>query len=505
MPAARFASGSVFDTSAVTVLIGGPLRMLERKRCLMNRWVLLATAGLLMAMNSPATAQEAAPIPNIVFIMADDLGYGDLSCYGQKKFTTPNIDRLAAEGLRFTDYYAGATVCAPSRCVLMTGLHTGHCYIRGNSKQYLRPGDVTLAEMLKNGGYTCGQFGKWGLGGEKTAGQPTLQGFDTFYGYLDQHHAHNYFPTFLIKNKERVALTNVVPNEDANGGGIATERNQYSPDLIVGEALKFIDDNKTKPFFLYLSITLPHANNEAKAKGMEIPDYGQFKNEDWPEPQKGLAAMIKRLDDHVGKVMEKLNEAGVDGNTLVLFTSDNGPHREGGNDPDFFDSNGPLRGIKRDLYEGGIRVPLIARWPGRITKGTTTGHQAYHGDMFATFCDLTGARTLPDLDSVSLAPLFTGKPQEQLEHKYLYWEFHERGFAQAVRHGEWKAVRDGGEKGKLELYNLVDDPGETMDIAGTQKDVARQMALFMNDAHLDSRDWPIKTEKKKPDPKAAAK
>lgn len=470
----------------------------------MNRWIILAAAVLVTLSTSPAMAQKVAP-PNIVFIMADDLGYGDLSCYGQKNFKTPNIDRLAAEGMRFTDYYAGATVCAPSRCVLMTGLHTGHCYIRGNSKQFLRPGDVTIAEMLKKGGYTCGQFGKWGLGGEKTAGQPTLQGFDTFYGYLDQHHAHNYFPTFLIKDKERVLLTNKVPDEDALGSGVATERNQYSPDLIFGEALKFLDENKASPFFLYLSITLPHANNEAKQKGMEIPDYGQFKNESWPEPQKGLAAMIKRLDDQVGEMMDKLNELGLDANTLVLFTSDNGPHREGGNDPDFFDSNGPLRGIKRDLYEGGIRVPLIVRWPGRTEKGVTTNHQAFHGDWFATLCDIGGVHVLPDLDSVSLAPLLTGKPKEQIKHKYLYWEFHERGFQQAVRHGEWKAVRDGGEKGKLELYNLVDDPGETKDISEMEKDVARQMALFMKDAHQDSRDWPIKTEKKKPEPKPAAK
>jgi arylsulfatase A-like enzyme len=454
--------------------------------------VALSLAGL-----APALAQEGAGLPNIVLIMADDLGYGDLSCYGQKKFNTPNIDGLAAEGLRFTDYYAGATVCAPSRCVLMTGLHTGHCYIRGNSKQYLRPGDVTVAEMLKNGGYVCGQFGKWGLGGEKTAGQPLNQGFDRFFGYLDQHHAHNYFPTFLISDRDRFPLTNVVPNEDPLAGGVATERNQYSPDVIFGEALQFLDANKDKPFFLYFSATLPHANNEAKAKGMEIPDYGRFAKEDWPDAQKGLAAMVTRLDEQVGGVVDKLEELGLTGKTLVLFTSDNGPHREGGNDPDFFDSNGPFRGIKRDLHEGGIRVPLIARWPGRIAKGTTTKYQGYHGDMFATFCDLAGVRSLPDLDSVSLAPLLLGRANEQQEHKYLYWEFHERGFTQAVRHGEWKAVRDGGESGKLELYNLVDDPGETTDLAEKEKDLVRQMGLFMKEAHLDNRDWPIKTGKKK--------
>jgi arylsulfatase A-like enzyme len=455
-----------------------------------------AMAILLLALTADGVAQEGAP-PNIVFIMADDLGYGDLGCYGQTKFSTPNIDRLAAEGIRFTDYYAGATVCAPSRCVLMTGLHTGHCYIRGNSKQYLRPGDVTIAEMLKNGGYTCGQFGKWGLGGEKTAGQPLNQGFDAFYGYLDQHHAHNYFPTFLIRGRERELLTNVVPNEDANGGGIATERNQYSPDLIFGEGLKFIDANKDKPFFLYLSLTLPHANNEAKSKGMEIPDYGRFAKEDWPEPQKGLAAMITRLDEQVGEVTDKLEELGLTGRTLVMFTSDNGPHREGGNDPDFFNSNGPLRGIKRDLYDGGIRVPMIARWPGRIAKGQTTRFLAYHGDMFATFSELAGVRPLPDLDSVSIAPLLQGRMKDQQEHKYLYWEFHEKGFQQAVRHGEWKAVRDGGEKGTLELFNVVDDPGETMNLADREKNLARQMALMMQEAHVDSRDWPIRTEKKK--------
>ncbi len=465
---------------------------------------LLAMLALAAASWLPATAQEDPGVPNIVFIMADDLGYGDLSCYGQKQFRTPNIDRLAAEGMRFTDYYAGSTVCAPSRCVLMTGLHTGHCYIRGNSKQYLRPGDVTVAEMLKKGGYVTGQFGKWGLGGEKTAGQPLQQGFDTFYGYLDQHHAHNYYPSYLIRDRIREPLPNVVPNEDANGGGVASERQLYSPDLIYDAALQFLEANRSKPFFLYYSSTLPHANNEAKDKGMEIPDYGGFANSDWPEPQKGLAAMITALDRQVGGLLAKIDELGLDSKTVVFFTSDNGPHREGGNNPDFFDSNGPLRGIKRDLYEGGIRVPLLVRWPGKIEKGKVTKFQAGHVDMFATFCDLAGIRALPDLDSLSIAPLLLGRTKEQQEHKYLYWEFHERGFQQAVRHGEWKAVRDGGEKGRLELYNLVDDPGETTDLADTEKDLVRQMALFMDDAHTDSRDWPINPTKKKPASKPMA-
>ncbi|MCH8047131.1 MAG: sulfatase-like hydrolase/transferase, partial [Planctomycetes bacterium] len=282
-----------------------------------------------------AISAEKPRLPNIVFIMADDLGYGDLGCYGQKQIKTPNIDRLAAEGMKFTNCYAGSTVCAPSRCVLMTGLHTGHCFIRGNGKDNLRPSDVTVAEVLKDAGYTTALCGKWGLGHEGSTGLPTRQGFDYFYGYLDQHHAHNYYPSFLVRNEKRVKLRNVVPGEGKWGQGVATKKIDYSHDLIVEEALAFIDRRKDKPFFLYLALTIPHANNEAGRRGMEVPSYGQYADKDWPEPQKGIAAMISLMDRDIGRLMARLKQHGIDDDTIVMFTSDNGPHRQGGNNPDF--------------------------------------------------------------------------------------------------------------------------------------------------------------------------
>lgn len=428
--------------------------------------------------------------PNMIFIMADDLGYGDLGCYGQQLIQTPNIDRLAAEGMRFTDYYAGSTVCAPSRCVLMTGLHTGHCYLRGNSKQFLRPGDVTFAEMLQQARYATGQFGKWGLGGENTAGMATMQGFDEFFGYLDQTHAHNYYPTFLIDGRERVTRNNVVPDEGEYGQGVATEQNEYSHDLIIAEAVQFIIDHQEQPFFLYLPVTIPHANNQAGDAGMEIPDYGIYADRDWPEAQKGLAAMITRLDSDVGMILDLLAALELDERTIVFFTSDNGPHREGGNDPEFFDSNGPFRGIKRDLYEGGVRVPLIVRWPGRIEPGTTTDHVAYHGDVFATVTQLAGARTLPGLDSVSYVPTLLGELDDQEEHNYLYWEFLERTPTQAVRQGVWKAIRFFGDDVRVELYNLADDPAEEHDLAESHPELVESLVNSMDEAHLPARNWP---------------
>ena len=277
-------------------------------------------------------ALRAAP-PNIIFIMADDLGYGDLGCFGQRRIQTPQIDRLARQGMRFTDFYAGSTVCAPSRCVLMTGYHTGHAFIRGNGKDNLRPSDVTVAEVLKPAGYATGLIGKWGLGHEGSSGLPTRQGFDQFYGYLDQHHAHNYYPSFLVRNESRVALNNVVPREGKFGQGVASKKVDYSHDLITREALAFVDRHHDRPFFLYWSLTIPHANNEARAKGMEVPDYGIYSDRAWPEPQKGHAAMITRMDSDVGRLLARLEHHGIADNTVIFFTSDNGPHREGGRIP----------------------------------------------------------------------------------------------------------------------------------------------------------------------------
>ncbi|MCH7728708.1 MAG: sulfatase-like hydrolase/transferase, partial [Planctomycetes bacterium] len=257
--------------------------------------------------------------------------------------------------------------------------HTGHAFIRGNGKDNLRPSDVTVAEVLKEAGYTTGMFGKWGLGHEGSTGLPTRQGFDEFYGYLDQHHAHNYYPQFLVRNEKRVPLRNVVPKPGQFGQGVATVKIDYSHDLITEEALAFIDHNKDRRFFLYVPWTIPHANNEARNKGMEVPDFGIYKDKEWPEAQKGHAAMITRMDADVGRILARLEKYGIDDNTIVMFTSDNGPHREGGNDPDFQDSNGKLRGIKRDLSEGGIRVPMIARWPGKVPAGTTTNFAGAFG------------------------------------------------------------------------------------------------------------------------------
>jgi arylsulfatase A-like enzyme len=468
-------------------------------RISLKRLPLLAVAAIAAACGLAESAQMAHGSnrevvqggPNIVFLLADDLGYGDLGCYGQKRILTPHIDRLAAEGVRFSQFYAGSTVCAPSRCVLMTGLNVGHCYIRGNADYSLRKSDRTVAETLKSAGYTNGLFGKWGLGQEGTDGVPTRKGFDEFFGYLDQHHAHNYFPAFLISNESRVPLRNVVPGKGAYGTGVATTKVEYSADLILDRALAFIDRNKKRPFFLYFASTLPHANNEARPNGMEIPDYGAYRDKDWPDQEKGQAAMISRLDSDVGRLMEKLRADGLEGRTVVFFSSDNGPHHEGGHDPRFFDDNGPLRGTKRDLYEGGIRVPLIIRWPGHAPQGTVCDHVGYFGDFFATAAAIAGAACPPRLDSVSLLPSITGDDSHQAKHAYLYWEFYEGGSKQAVRTGNWKGViRPLGSK-NVELYDLRTDMGETTDVASRHAEIVKQILAIAREAHVPSPLWHV--------------
>jgi arylsulfatase A-like enzyme len=429
--------------------------------------------------------------PNVIFILADDLGYGDLGCYGQKQIRTPNLDRMASEGRRFTQFYAGSTVCAPSRCALMTGMHMGHGYIRGNGKVDLRPEDVTAAEVLKQAGCATGIAGKWGLGGEGGSGQPTRQGFDSFYGYLDHGHAHNYYPTFLFRNEERVRLRNEVPDEGRYGQGVATKRLDYSSDLFTQEALQFIEKNRERPFFLYLAYTIPHANNEARQKGMEVPDLGQYADREWPEPQKAHAAMITRMDRDIGRLLDLLKQRGLDGRTLVMFSSDNGPHREGGNDPEFADSNGPLRGIKRDLYEGGIRVPMIVRWPGRVPGGTVSDHAGYFPDVLPTLAEAVGARPPAGIDGISFLPAILGESGKQKKHDYLYWEFYERGSAQAARMGDWKGVCKPF-WGALELYDLKEDPGETRDVAPQHPEVTAKIRAAMKEAHVPSPLWKIR-------------
>ncbi|MBM3879206.1 MAG: arylsulfatase [Verrucomicrobia bacterium] len=449
-------------------------------------------AGVLLSA-SPAgrlAAADSTRPPNIVFILADDLGYGDLGCYGQQRICTPNLDRMAAEGIRFTQAYAGSTVCAPSRSVLMTGLHTGHTRIRGNARYPLQPEDVTVAEVLKTRGYRTGLIGKWGLGEADSTGIPNRKGFDYFYGYHNQHHAHNYYPTFLWRNQTKVFLRNEVPNEDPQGGGIASQRREYSHDLIAREALEFVERHQREPFFLYWALTLPHANNEAGKQGMEVPEWGEYAQTDWPEPQKGHAAMITRLDRDVGRLLAQLKRLGLDEHTVVFFSSDNGPHREGGNDPDFNDSNGPLRGIKRALYEGGIRVPALVRWPGRVPAGVVSDQVWYFADFLPTAAELAGASRPANLDGLSLAPTLLGRPAEQKQHAYLYWEFYERPTLQAVRSGNWKAVAIPF-GGTLELYDLATDPGESRDLASANPQIVEQLRRYMTEAHVPDPLWQL--------------
>ena len=435
--------------------------------------------------------------PNIIFILADDLGYGDLGCYGQKTIQTPNIDKMAAEGMRFTDHYAGSTVCAPSRCCLMTGKHTGHAWVRGNARVPLRPSDVTVAELLKQAGYTTGIIGKWGLGEPETTGVPNKQGFDYWFGYLNQRHAHNYYPGYLWKNEEKFELKNevnhVIGGRDRTPGGVATKRVEYSHDLFAADALRFVGQNRDKPFFLYLALTIPHANNEAGNKGMEVPSFGPYADKDWPDPQKGHAAMITRMDGDIGKLMEKIKTLGLDDKTLVMFSSDNGPHKEGGGDPAFFNSSGPLRGYKRALYEGGIRVPLIARWPGKIKAGSISHHISAFWDFLPTCCELVGVQAPNGIDGISMLPTLLGHDGQQKKHEYLYWEFHEQGKKQAVRMGRWKGVRLNVAKksnGPIELYDLQNDIGEKNNVADQHPQIVAEIEELMKTARIPNEHFP---------------
>lgn len=453
----------------------------------------LAMLSLLLAVKS-GNAAEPNRRPNIIYILADDLGYGDLGCYGQKTLTTPNLDRMAAEGMRFTQHYAGSTVCAPSRCVLLTGLHTGHCRVRGNGPGQLLDEDVTIAEVLKQAGYRTGCVGKWGIGNPPPLDDPQRQGFDYFYGYVNMFHAHNFYPEFIIRNGERVALRNEVEPQwkDSDGRGIATKRVDYVPDLVTAEALSFIERHRDEPFFLYFAMNVPHANNEAGRssrleRGMEVPSFGEFADREWPAPEKGFASMIRNLDGDVGKVLAKLKELDIDENTLVIFSSDNGPHQEGGHEMPFFDSNGQLQGMKRDLYEGGIRVPMIARWPTGIQAGSVSPHVSGFQDILPTLTQLAGADA-PTNDGLSMVPTLLGQG-DQPQHDYLYWEFLEKGGRQAVLQGKWKGIRLETEKnpnGPLELYDVSKDIEEAHNLAEQHPEIVAKLAAIMREAHLDA-------------------
>jgi arylsulfatase A-like enzyme len=456
---------------------------MNRRRFLGGMAAALGAGSRRESFSLPGQAAARAPrTPNIVFILADDLGYGDLGCYGQKQIATPNIDRLTAEGLRFTQAYAGSTVCAPSRCALMTGLHTGHAHIRGNALVPLRPQDTTVTELLKRAGYHTGIFGKWGLGEPGTTGVPNAKGFEEWYGYLNQQHAHNYYPESLWENDRQVFLT----------GNWPPARRQYSHDQFSTRALGFIERHRNERFFLYLAYTIPHANNELgnqTGNGMEVPSDAPYSDRDWPQVEKNFAAMVTRLDNDVGRFMGRLRDLGLDRDTIVFFTSDNGPHREGGHNPDFFHSSGPLRGIKRDLYEGGIRMPMIARWPGTIEAGRTSDDVWAFWDFLPTACELASIAAPAGLDGRSVVPSLLGR--RLTPHEYLYWEFHEGGFTQALRMGDWKAVRK-GTKAPIELYDLRGDLGEKNDVAAAHPDVVARISEILNTARTDSPEFPIR-------------
>lgn len=437
-------------------------------------------------------AYGATRRPNIVFILADDLGYGDLGCYGQKLMSTPNIDRLSAEGTRFTQAYAGAAVCAPSRCCLMTGVHTGHARIRDNSapgigRVSLRPEDRTVADLLKGAGYRTALIGKWGLGEAGTEGVPARKGFDEFFGYLNQDHALRYYPEHLWKNE-----TEYFPP-----GNQGAKRKDYAQDLFTDRALAFIDANRSRPFFLYLAYTVPHADSERSrdtGDGYVVPDYGPYEDRPWPAPDKGYAAMIALLDRDVGRVIAKLKDLGLESDTLVIFSSDNGPALEGRHTPEFFHSSGGLRGKKGDLYEGGIRVPLIARQPDFVPAGRTCSHPVAFWDFLPTAADLAGAAVPDGLDGRSWRPLLRGG--SNTPDTLLYWETYGATFNQAVRLGKWKAVAYGS---RFELFDLEADPPESADVASRNPEIAARMREEMARAHRPSPLYRAKGAKKKGD------
>jgi arylsulfatase A-like enzyme len=456
----------------------------------------------------------AADRPNIIFILADDLGYGEIGSYGQKLIATPHLDRMAKEGMKFTQFYAGSSVCAPSRSVLMTGQHTGHTRVRGNAArerpdaQTLQAGDGTIAQMLRDAGYATGLIGKWGLGAETSAGEPRQQGFGYYFGFINQTHAHNHYPDFLWRNGERVRLPNdLVQVGEIKGTGYATKREAYANDLFFTDAEEFVTRHRQEPFFLYLAITTPHANNErsrALGDGNEVPDeeYKAYADKPWNTAQKGHAAMISRMDRQIGSLLAKLQELGLDENTLVLFSSDNGAHREGGPDyaPEFFQASGPLRGIKRDLYEGGIRVPLLARWPGRVPAGAVSDHAAYFGDVMATLAELAKVKPPAQRDSLSFVPAMTGKPGQEA-HDYLYWEHYERGVSQAVLiGGRWKVIQQRIPAASIQLFDLQNDLGEQNDVAAKHPEiVARAQQLFAS-ARVDNEHWQLDRVMPAPNP-----
>lgn len=451
---------------------------------------------LLMTLASCATS--AADRPNIIFIMVDDAGIGDFTTYGGKVIKTPVMDEMAREGMRFTQAYSGSAVCGPTRCVLMTGLHPGHCLRRANksAKKTLLPtaaGTPTVASMLKEAGYATGGFGKWGLGNRGTTGVPEKLGFDVWYGYYDQVHAHDYYPEFLIRNSEEVRLP----------GNADGQKKTYTHNLIEAETLKFIEEHKDGPFFCYAAWTPPHGKYVIPE---DDPAMDHYRDEDWTQTNKNYAAMVTKLDTGVGRVLAKLKELGIDDNTLVFYTSDNGANQQ------FvtrFASTGGLRGCKRSLYEGGTRAPSIARWPGRIAAGSTSDLLTTHVDLMATAAELARVEVPIATDGISIVPTLLGKPQA-IKHPYLYFEIYEgKGCQQSVRKGDWKAYRR--KLNPIEIYDLKTDPAEANDLAAQHPELVAEMEQIMIKEHVPSPHFIGPTqikdheaEKRKPSKKKAA-
>ncbi len=451
---------------------------------------------------------HAAPTtkPNIVFILADDLGVGDLGCYGQQKIRTPNIDRLAAEGMRFTQHYSGNAVCAPSRCALMTGKHMGHAVVRDNGQRApgaegqtpMPAGTVTVAQLLQKAGYATGIIGKWGLGMPEDKSSPHSFGFDYSYGYLCQGVAHTFYPPHLWRNDRRELLTSNPPYDPSMRGPIPPDGQIYAHDLMADDSLKFVRDNKDKPFFLYLAFTIPHLSLQAPEDSL-----AEYRGKNWPEtpftntkhysnhatPRAAYAAMITRMDRDIGRLMAQLKELGLDENTLVLFTSDNGAvFPLSGTDPAFFGSTAGLRGFKQELYEGGIRTPFLARWPGKIKAGSVSDHVSAFWDFLPTACAMAGLPVPAETDGISYLPTLLGQPGQK-QHDFLYWEYHSQGGRVAVRMGDWKAIRNGVKKNPdapLELYNLATDRAEANDVAAQHPDIVAKVREIMTREHTPS-------------------
>lgn len=492
--------------------------VLKSNRLLMT----LAISGILCAPCVGQAASDAKP-PNIVYFYADDLGYGQVGAYGQKKIRTPNIDKLAAEGIKFTRHYASAPLCSPSRASLLTGLHTGHSTIRFNyefggytddterGQMPLPPHSITIGNILQDAGYVTGCVGKWGLGMADTSGHPNRQGFDYFFGYLDQKQPHTYYPTHLWENSTKVPLDNeyidvheLQGKPDPDVDFARYQNGDHAYDHMSTRALSFIEKNKDRPFFLYFATPLPHNSQQPKPEYLEPylkeltedkPYLGEKRYAPHEHPRAAYAAMISMVDADLGRIMAKLQELGLDENTLVIFSSDNGPSSDiGGVDGKFFNSSGGLRGHKGSLYEGGIREPMIARWPGHIAPGTTTDLPSAQYDVMATFCDLTGVSG-PELnDGISFLPTLLGKADAQKRHKYLYWEFPGKGGSQAVSKENWKIVRrkvNGDPNTAWELYDLKSDPLEKNNVAAEHPGLVKEMAGYAEEAHWTPvyREW----------------